>query len=139
MHYTGPNDIALLPVFCISTVWFNAEHIIHVFPINNEHQRLVKTHIDMGGLRTEMIVTQNVKEQSIYIQMYKMLTLLEMSKIVTSNIFSNLHKLIIVAYTILINHNAAATNWLRSTMRQERFSNLTLSCMKRFNQCYVAQ
>lgn len=54
----------------------------------------------MKSLKAEILVAQTVKKQSTDIQMDKTLTLFKMSKVLTSNIFPNLYKPIIIAHVI---------------------------------------
>lgn len=91
----------------------------------------------MESLKAEMMVAKNVKNQFTETNM---LTPPDMSKIVTFNTFPNLYKLINVAYTIPISSATyerafsamrRVKNWLRSTMDEERFTNLSLLCIER--------
>jgi len=93
--------------------------------------------IDLESLKAEMMVAQNLKKQSTD---NKMMTPAEMAEIVSPNTFPNLYKLLNVAYTIPISSATCerafsamrrVKNWLRSTMLQDRFSNLSLLSIER--------
>ena len=84
-----------------------------------------------------MMVAQNLKKQSTD---NKIMTHAEMAEIVSPNTFPNLYKLLNVAYTIPISSATCerafsamrrVKNWLRSTMLQDRFSNLSLLSIER--------
>lgn len=90
----------------------------------------------MESLKAEIQVAKNSKIQSTAIEM---LTPLEMSKIVSPNTFPNLYKLLNLAFTVPISSVTCersfsamrhVKNWLRSTMLQERFTNLALLCIE---------
>ncbi|XP_025204577.1 uncharacterized protein LOC112601275 [Melanaphis sacchari] len=101
----------------------------------NHYKNLLN--IDLESLKAEMMVAQNLKKQSTD---NKMMTPAEMAEIVSPNTFPNLYKLLNVAYTIPISSATCerafsamrrVKNWLRSTMLQDRFSNLSLLSIER--------